>query len=52
MAFLNSERKEKIKSFPDEDFKLEIKNNILCFGLPKNLSVENTLITAAFLEKL
>lgn len=52
MAFLNSERKETIKSFPDEDFKLEIKNNILCFGLPKNLSVENALITAAFLEKL
>lgn len=52
MTFLNSKRKELIKSFPDEDFKLEIKNNILSFGLPKEFSVNNALIVSDFLEKI
>ncbi|WP_312175072.1 hypothetical protein [Chryseobacterium sp.] len=52
MAFLDAKRKEIIKSFPDEDFKLEIKNNILCFGLPKNLSVEKSIIIAEFLNQI
>ncbi|MFC3157787.1 hypothetical protein SAMN05443633_104135 [Chryseobacterium arachidis] len=52
MAFLATKRKEIIKSFPDEDFKLEIKNNILSFGLPKELSVENALIVSKFLYEI
>ncbi|GAA5101350.1 hypothetical protein GCM10023210_40960 [Chryseobacterium ginsengisoli] len=52
MTFLNSKRKETIKSFSDEDFKLEVKNNILSFGLPKELSVDNTLLVSNFLEKI
>ncbi|WP_294263753.1 hypothetical protein [uncultured Chryseobacterium sp.] len=51
-AFLNESRKETIRAFPDEDFKLEIRNNILNFGLPKNLTVDNALHVAEFLKKL
>lgn len=51
-AFLNTNRKNTIKSFPAKDFRLEIKNNLLYFALPKNLSVNNTLITAKFLEQI
>ncbi len=50
MAFLNETRKELIKGFPDDDFKLEIKNNILNFGLPKNLTADNALQVAEFLK--
>ncbi|WP_294303539.1 hypothetical protein [uncultured Chryseobacterium sp.] len=50
MAFLNETRKELIKAFPDDDFKLEIKNNILNFGLPKNLTADNALQVAEFLK--
>ncbi|MBL7881566.1 MAG: hypothetical protein JNN23_17165, partial [Chryseobacterium gambrini] len=51
-SFLNSGRKEVIKSFPDEDFKLEIKNDLLSFALPKELSVQNALLVAKFLEEI
>lgn len=52
MAFLSEARQEIIKAFSDEDFKLEIKNNILNFGLPKNLTVANALYVAEFLERV
>lgn len=51
-SFLNSERKEIIKSFPDENFKLEIKNDLLSFAFPKELSVQNALRAAKFLEEI
>lgn len=51
-SFLNSERKEIIKAFSDEDFKLEIKNDLLSFALPKELSVQNALLVAKFLEEI
>lgn len=51
-SFLNSGRKEVIKSFPDEDFKLEIKNDLLSFALPKELSVQNALMVSKFLEEI
>jgi hypothetical protein len=52
MTFLNSARKEIIKSFPDEDFQLEIKNDLLSFRLPKKLSVSNTLMISEFLKEI
>lgn len=52
MTFLNPNRKELIKKFSDEDFKLEIKNNILLFGLPKNISEKNAFLIAEFLQKI
>jgi hypothetical protein len=52
MAFLNKSRKELIKSFQEEDFRLEIKNNILNFGLPKNLTTDNALYVAEFLKRI
>lgn len=51
-AFLNSERREIIRSFPDEDFKLEVKRNILSFGLPKELSINNALMVSKFLKEI
>lgn len=51
-SFLNSGRKETIKAFSDEDFRLEIKNNVLSFGLPKELSVQNALMVTKFLEEI
>jgi hypothetical protein len=41
-----------IQSFPDKDFRLEIKNTILSIGMPKELSVNNTLSIAKFLEEI
>ncbi|NIF04969.1 hypothetical protein F3J23_05895 [Chryseobacterium sp. Tr-659] len=52
MAFLTPQRKEIIKSFPDEDFKLEVKSDILGFGLPKTLNVNNALIISKFLNDI
>lgn len=52
LAFLNTRRREIIKSFPDENFKLEIKNSILEFGLPKTLNVNNALIVSKFLNEI
>ncbi|WP_312901125.1 hypothetical protein [Chryseobacterium taichungense] len=52
ITFLTPKRKEIIKSFQDRDFKLEIKNSILCFGLLKDLSVGNALIIAEFLQRI
>lgn len=52
MTFLNPHRKEVIKAIPDEDFKIEVKNNLLSFGLPKVLNIENALITADFMENI
>ncbi|MCJ8154000.1 hypothetical protein MKJ01_09545 [Chryseobacterium sp. SSA4.19] len=51
-AFLDTQRKELIKKFPDEDFRLEIKNDILLFGLLKDLSEKNAFIIAEFLKKI
>ena len=52
MTFLTSKRKEIIQSFPDEDFELEVKNNILSFGLPKELSTDDALIVSKFLHEI
>ncbi len=52
MAFLNESRKIIIKAFSNDNFRLEIKNNILNFGLPKNLTVDNALQVAEFLERV
>lgn len=52
LAFLNTKRKEIIKAFPDKDFRLDIKNNILEFGLPKTLNANNALIVSKFLNEI
>lgn len=52
LAFLTSNRKKAIKLIPDDDFSLTVKNDLLSFGLPKDLSVNNALITAAFLKEI
>lgn len=52
LTFLNAKRKEIIKNIPDETFKIEVKNNIISFGLPKILTVNNALIVADFLNKI
>nr|WP_315032341.1 hypothetical protein [uncultured Chryseobacterium sp.] len=50
--FLTTKRKETIQYFPEEDFKLEVKNDILAFGLPKAISLHNALIISKFLEDI
>ncbi|SDR07425.1 hypothetical protein SAMN05421664_3411 [Chryseobacterium soldanellicola] len=50
--FLSPKRKETIKLFPDKDFKLEIKNNILSFGLSKKLSLARALQISKFLKDI
>ncbi|SEW12224.1 hypothetical protein SAMN05421841_1149 [Chryseobacterium wanjuense] len=53
LQFLNSKRrKELIKKFPDEDFKLEVKNNILSFGLQKELTNSRALQISKFLKEM
>lgn len=52
MTFLNPARKEIIKHFPDEDFHLEIKNDILSFAIPKKLTLNHALIISNFLEQI
>ncbi|GEN74739.1 hypothetical protein [Chryseobacterium hagamense] len=52
MAFLKESRQELIKAFPNENFRLEIKNNILNFGLPENINVDNALNVAEFLKQV
>lgn len=52
MSFLTPDRKKTIKEFPDDEFQLTVKNNLLSFGLPKELSINNALITAAFLKEI
>ncbi|TZF98815.1 hypothetical protein FW781_02490 (plasmid) [Chryseobacterium panacisoli] len=52
MNFLNPKRKEIIKNFPNENFKLEVKNNILSFGLPEILTIENAEIISKFLNDI
>lgn len=51
-TFLNERRRQIIKSFPDKDFRLEIKNNILKFGIPETLTVDRALYTAEFLKRI
>jgi hypothetical protein len=51
-SFLTSHRRQAIQSFTYENFQLEIKNKILLFGIPKELSVNNALAAADFLEKI
>ncbi len=52
MTFLNPERKKVIKSIPDVDFKIEVKNNITGLRIPKPLSIENALLVSKFLEEI
>lgn len=52
MSFLTLDRKKTIKAFPDDEFQLTVKNNLLSFGLPKDLSVNNALMTANFLKEI
>lgn len=52
MNFLTLKRKAAIKTFPNENFKLEVKNNILSFGLPEILTIGNAEIISKFLNDL
>ncbi|MDR6458368.1 MULTISPECIES: hypothetical protein [Chryseobacterium] len=52
MNFLNSKRKETIQSFPNENFKLEVRNTILSFGLPEILTTGNAEIISKFLNEI
>ena len=52
MNFLTPKRKEKIKTFPNENFNLEVRNNILSFGLPEILTIENSEIISKFLNEI
>lgn len=51
MTFLNSRRKEMIKSISD-DFKIEVKNNIVGLRILNALSIESPLVISKFLEDL
>ena len=48
----NNNRKETIKIFSNEEFKLEVRNAILSFGIPESLTVENAEMISKFLEKI
>ncbi|GAA4166398.1 hypothetical protein GCM10022217_40120 [Chryseobacterium ginsenosidimutans] len=50
--FLSQSRRRLLKSFPDKDFQLEVKNNILSFGLPKKLSIPRVLEISKFLKDI
>ena len=52
MSFLNPKRKETIKAFPNENYNLEVRNNILSFGLPERLTIENSGIISKFLKDI
>lgn len=52
MSFLTTQRKEMIKNFPDEGFKLEVRNNILSFGIPDILTAENAEMISKFLNEI
>ncbi|WP_343685988.1 hypothetical protein [Chryseobacterium gleum] len=52
MSFLTQKRKEAIKSFPDESFKLEVRNSILSFGIPDILTVEKAEMISKFLNEI
>jgi hypothetical protein len=51
-TFLTQSRRQLLGSFPDKDFQLEIKNNILSFGLPKKLSIPRVLQISKFLKDI
>ncbi|MCU7613811.1 hypothetical protein N0B16_05110 [Chryseobacterium sp. GMJ5] len=50
--FLNKSTRQLLKSFPDKDFQLEVKNNVLSFGLPKKLSLPRLLQISEFLNEI
>ncbi|WP_126650984.1 hypothetical protein [Chryseobacterium aureum] len=52
MNFLNQKRKETIQKFPNKDFKLEVRNTILSFGIPDILTPESAEIISRFLEEI
>ncbi|AZA83876.1 hypothetical protein C1637_13410 [Chryseobacterium lactis] len=52
MAFLTSQRKVTIKSISDEDFNLQIKNNIIGLRIPKAMRVDNALMISKFFEEI
>ncbi|MEF9478080.1 hypothetical protein OWR28_10595 [Chryseobacterium sp. 1B4] len=52
MSFLTTQRKEMIKNFPDEGFKLEVRNSILSFGIPDILTAENAEMISKFLNEI
>ncbi|WP_336964942.1 hypothetical protein [Chryseobacterium contaminans] len=52
MTFLSPKRKEIIKSISDEDFKIEVKSNIVGLRISKALSVDNALMVSKFLEEI
>ncbi|MGE8552638.1 MAG: hypothetical protein ACN6OB_01730 [Chryseobacterium jejuense] len=52
IRFLNSERKEAIKFIPYENFKIEVKNNIIGMRIPNALNVDHALTVSKFLEKI
>ncbi|WP_213279658.1 hypothetical protein [Chryseobacterium indologenes] len=52
MNFLTPKRKETIKAFPNENFKLEVRNTILSFGIPDILTMESAKIISKFLDDI
>ena len=52
LNFLTSKRKETIKNFPNENFKLEVRNTILSFGIPEILTTESAEMISKFLEHI
>lgn len=52
MNFLTPKRKETIKAFPNENFKLEVRHSILSFGIPDILTVEHAEMISKFLSDI
>ncbi|MDN3692927.1 hypothetical protein QWZ06_11855 [Chryseobacterium tructae] len=52
LKFLSPERKEAIQSIAGEDFKIEIKNNIIGLRILKALSIDYALMVPKFLEEI
>ncbi len=52
MNFLTPKRKEMIKAFPNENFKLEVRHFILSFGIPDILTVEHAEMISKFLSDI
>lgn len=52
IRFLSSERKELVKSIVSENFKIEVKNNIIGLRILNALSIEGSLVISKFLEEI
>ncbi|WP_294329043.1 hypothetical protein [uncultured Chryseobacterium sp.] len=52
IRFLSSERKEMVNSIASENFKIEVKNNIIGLRILTALSIEGSLVISKFLEEI